>query len=336
MKHSLVIYFLLLSVPIFAQIRLEATGATAHDSLPPAIGHKSYLGSPHTLPAPQQTSVQEINWTKFGIASGLMAGSFVGLYFIEKSWWPDSDRTAFHIQDDPDYEKNYDKFGHGFGAYYTSHFFQEAFAWSGIDSSQSYLLGAVCGAMYEFYVEIEDGFGKSWGFSPGDAKADLIGASFFLLRNRVDFFRNFQYKWLYYPNADSLYFASHSTYNPIDDYEGQSYWFTADIHRMLPESWKDYWPMWLNLAFGIGGIGLETFDTNSPTGNPYDNRHKAYYLSLDFDMEKIIPESDIGIINFIRRGLSYWHLPAPAYRISPDPRFFVLFPFHMTIGSHAH
>jgi hypothetical protein len=305
---------------------------TAIDTLPPPIT-ASKAGIPSNTPTLEQG---KIDWNRFGVATGILAASITGLHFLQKSWWADSDRTAFHITDDPGYEKNFDKFGHAFGGYYTCHFFYEAYSWSGMDNSQATLLAGISGALYEFYVEIEDGFGKSWGFSPGDAKADLAGAAFFVLRNKIDFLKNFQYKWLFYPSGDTLYFQNHSSYNPIDDYEGQSYWFTADIHRMLPESAKEYWPKWLNLAFGIGGMNLESFDNNSPTGNVYDKREKAYYIGLDFDLEKIIPESDIGIINFIRRGLSYWHFPAPAYRISPDPRFFILFPFRMTIGSHAH
>jgi hypothetical protein len=314
----IILISLLACSPSFAQFAEK-------DSLPPPILHD--------YPSEYR---QKIDWGRFGIATGVLAASITGLHLLQKSWWPANEFIPFHITDDPEYENNFDKFGHGFGGYYTSFFFKEAFDWSGFDSSQSVLLGGLCGAMYEFYVEIEDGFHRGWGFSPGDAKADIAGATFFVLRNQIDFLRNFQYKWLFYPSGDTLYSKTHTSYNPIDDYEGQSYWFTADVHRMLPVNLKPYWPKWLNIAFGVGGINLESVDLNSPTGNVYDKRLKAYYIGFDFDMEKLIPESDIGILNFIRRGLSYWHLPAPAYRISPDPRFFVLFPFKMTIGSHAH
>jgi hypothetical protein len=332
-------YLLLFIISFFVAGSAAAQSPT--DSLPPAITKsRTGLNMQSNL---QISQPQEINWTRFGISTGVLAASITALHILQSSWWPESEFIPFHLYDDPDYEKNFDKFGHAFGGYYTSFFFKEAFDWSGFDSSQSVLLGAVCGALYESYVEIEDGFHRSWGFSPGDAKADIAGAAFFILRNRIDFLRNFQYKWLFYPVADSNYYKSHSSYNPIDDYEGQSYWLTADIHRMLPENLKQYWPKWLNLAFGIGGINLESNDTGHHIENgiivqndPYGLRQKAYYISLDFDMEKLIPESSIGILNFIRRGLSYWHLPAPAFRISPDPRFFVLFPFKMTIGSHAH
>jgi hypothetical protein len=312
------------------------------DSLPPAIGKsKAGIALNNDTTKPPILQKQEINWEKFAISTGVMAASITGLHILQyNSWWAldttNSDgeggsrpgRRAFHIADDPDYEHNFDKFGHFFGGYYTSHFFQEAFFWSGFDSSQSVLIGGICGALYELYVEIEDGFARDWGFSPGDAKADLAGAGFFILRNRIDFLRNFQYKWFYYPSGETPYIKD-QTINPLDDYGGQSYWLTADIHRMLPESAKQYWPKWLNIAVGTSRM----FVTRDSTSTDFYNQRKtAYYIGLDFDLEKLIPESDIGIINFIRRGLSYWRFPAPAFRISPDPRFFILFPFRMSIG----
>jgi hypothetical protein len=326
----LIILLLGYSVPLLAQERLAAL-----DSLPKAIG--STVTTDGLLqpaePVPVTRFVPgEINWPRFGIASGILATSIVGLHILQNNAWWANDRRSFHIYDDPIYKANFDKFGHLFAAYSTSYLFDEAFAWSGMDSAQSNLLGALCGATYELYVEIEDGYARDWGFSPGDATADLVGGAFYLLRNRVDFLRNFQYKLIYFPSYQSLHGSGDiagQSVNPIDDYGGQSYWITADIHRMLPESAKGYWPKWLNLAFGFGGynIGNEATSISDPTVKP----QIATYLGLDFDLEKIIPESNIGFINFLRRMLSYWHLPAPAFRLHPDPTFFVLFPLKMTI-----
>ena len=328
MRSLFVAAFLLLNGVVLAQSPISGSG---DDSLPPAIT----ASKPGITPASNtnksasfETPSQDINWVRFGITTGSLAAAITGLHILQyNSWWANQ-RGPFHIEDDPDYEHNYDKYGHAFGGYYTSHFFYEAYAWTGMDSSQATLLAGICGAMYEFYVEIEDGFAKDWGFSPGDAKADIAGAAFYVLRNRIDFLRNFQYKWFYYPSGEKPY-TKDQTLNPLDDYGGQSYWLTVDVHRMLPQPAKQYWPDWLNLALGVSRLYLP-FDSTST--DYYNQRKTAYYIGLDFDMERIIPESSIGIINFIRRGLSYWRLPAPAYRIYPDPRFFILFPLRMTIG----
>ncbi len=328
MKYFFVSVFLFFHSFVFAQ---SPNSGSATDNLPPPITQsKPGISTANNNPKPTTFDIppQDIDWAKVGIASGVLVASVTGLHILQyNSWWKNQ-RGPFHVEDDPDYEHNYDKYGHTFGAYYTSHFFQEAFTWSGMDSSQSTIIGGICGAMYEFYVEIEDGYARDWGFSPGDAKGDILGAGFFILRNRIDFLRNFQYKWFYYPSGEKPYIKD-QTLNPLDDYGGQSYWLTADIHRMLPSEAKKYWPNWLNVTVGVSRLYIPS---NSTAIDPFNQRKTAYYVGLDFDMEKIIPESSIGIINFIRRGLSYWRLPAPAYRIYPNPRLFILFPLQMTIG----
>lgn len=266
---------------------------------------------------------EDIDWNRFAISTGILGAAIGGIHILQyNSWWKDQ-RGPFHIYDDQDYKVNFDKYGHGFGAYYASHFFREAFTWSGFDDGQAVLLGAVSACLWEFYVEIEDGFAKTWGFSPSDALADIAGSAFYVARNRVPFLRNFQYKWTYFPSEQLL--NNHpDTRNPIDDYSGQYYWMVANINGLLPKSWQGVVPDWLGLAFGVGGDNLDALD--------WSQRKLAYYIALDYDLSKVIPESKFGILNFIRRALEYWHFPAPAFRIQPDPRFFILFPFRMSIG----
>src|SRR5579883_958170 len=202
MRTGIVIFLLVLCSTAYAQEThlLAASDTLPHAFMAPAPPHslvaQDDLATPiNLLPPPGQ-----IDWGRFGISSGVLAASIVGLHILQNNSWWANQRQSFHIYDDPIYQANFDKFGHMFGAYYTSHFFNEAFTWSNLDSAQADLLGALCGAMYEFYVEIEDGYAHDWGFSPGDATGDLVGATFFLLRNRIDFLRNFQYKWFYYPS----------------------------------------------------------------------------------------------------------------------------------------
>jgi hypothetical protein len=61
-------------------------------------------------------------------------------------------------------------------------------------------------------------------------------------------------------------------------------------------------------------------------------RYKTWLISLNYDFSKVFPESDIAIWRFFKCGLDYWHFPAPAYRIYPERKFFILYPFKMTIG----
>ncbi|MFI5264097.1 MAG: DUF2279 domain-containing protein [Candidatus Kapaibacterium sp.] len=294
--------------------------------------------SVRVLPAPITPSINRdsnISLTRVGVSAGLLAGAITALHIYQNNAWWANDRGKFHVIEDPSYQADFDKAGHTFGAYYSSHFFDEAFQWTGMDSGQATAFGALSGAIWEYYVEIEDGFANAWGFSRGDAKADLAGATFYLLRNRISFLRNFNYKWSYVPTDKLLKNQPDipgQSVNFIEDYGGQSYYLTMDIHAMLPKNVQQYWPSWLNLAIGVGGYNINSVNTDTRLGDAFIYRKKAWYISLDYDIEKIFPESDIPFLNFLRRSFNYWHFPAPAYRLYPDPRFFILFPFQMTIG----
>ncbi len=317
------------------------TGMNASDSTGGTPIMAPFHRSDHVLlehpgaPERVDTSVKPVvKWDRVAISFGSLAAA-VGLFHVYQSnaWWK-NDRTRFHVIEDPDYQAEFDKFGHTFGAYYSSHFFDEAYTWAGMDSATSTLLAAFSGALWEFYVEIEDGFASQWGFSRGDAKADILGATMFLARNRIPFLRNFQYKWSYFPSNKYLENKPDipgQSLNFIEDYGGQAYWFCFDIHGMLPEGLKQYWPKWLNLALGASGEYLEPLDNAHPD-HIFDLRHKAWQISLDYDIGKLLPDWDNGIWQFFKRGIDYWHFPAPAFRFYPEKRFFILYPFRMSIG----
>lgn len=303
------------------------------DTLSPRPTEIGRTGSESGLSDPDYAiGRSEIDWTRFAIATGGLTAVVAGLHIYQaNAWWSDQ-RTDFHVFDDPDYKDQFDKWGHAFGGYYSAHFFDEAFTWSGFNKLQSAALGATCAALWELYIEVEDGFARDWGFSHGDAIADLVGAGFFFARSQVPGLDNVGYKWMYWPSKQLLESRPDipgQTQTFIEDYAGQSFWVTLNVNGVLPEAAKPYWPDWLNLAVGVADYSLSA-PTDPVRG--FEDRKKAWMIALDYDLGKLIPESDYRILNFIRRALDYWHFPAPAMRIDPDPRFFILFPFRMTIG----
>ncbi len=286
--------------------------------------------STDSIPAP-------LSWSRVGITAGALTAGIVALHIYQNNAWWANERTKFHVIEDADYQADFDKLGHTFGGYYSSFFFDQAYHWAGLDSSQSALFGALSGALFEYYVEIEDGFASGWGFSRGDAKSDIAGATFYLLNQRVPILQNFRYKWFYTPTNKLIKDQPDiqgQTVNAIEDYGGQTYYLTADIHGLLPESLKPYWPQWINLALAISGYDINSVDLTS--GNPFDLRRKAWYLSLDYDLDKIIPPSSSGFLNFILHALGYWHFPAPAWRFYPSSAFYLTFPVSITIDHGLH
>ncbi len=294
------------------------------------------LDTTNPLPSADTSIRSGTDWTRIGITAGSLTAAITALHIYQLNAWWANRRAPFHVIEDGDYQVNFDKFGHLFGAYYSSYFFDEAYRWAGVDTAESAMLAALSGAFWEFYVEIEDGFASDWGFSRGDAKSDMLGAAFYLMTRRAPILRDIKYKWSYFPSYKYLHNQPDipgQTLNFIEDYTGQSYWFSLDVHAALKDAGvENAWPSWLRVALGASGDGLGPMDFNSPTGNPYDLRHLEWLVSLDYDLGSLIPESSSGFLNFVRRGLNYWHFPAPAYEFSPEHRFFILFPLKMTIG----
>jgi hypothetical protein len=298
------------------------------------------LRTPKASSAMQNTSIKpQLNWGRIGVTTGILTSTILAIHIYQNNAWWANERSGFHVIEDPGYQADFDKLGHMFGAYYSSYFFDYAYRWAGMDSLQASIFGALSGAFWEYYVEIEDGFAADWGFSRGDAKSDITGASFYLLTQNVPYLDDLRYKICYTPTNKLLKDQPDITgqsVNLIEDYGGQTYYLSADIHSLLPDSWKDYWPKWLNIAAACSGYDINTADVNSPSGNVFDLRKKAWYIALDYNLDKMIPESSSGFVNFIRTSLGYIHFPAPAWRFYPNKVFYWTFPVDITINHGLH
>ncbi len=248
----------------------------------------------------------------YNTLAGVGAATFaigVGVHIYQQNaWWKDQ-RTAFHFQNDPLYALGIDKVGHFYGGALLSHLFSGALEAGNMQSETAAIWGSVLSFAFQMYVEIEDGFGPDWGFSPGDAAADFLGAGFTLSQYYFPFLKNFQVKFSYYPSK-KLIDGLHKG-NSIDDYEGQKYWLSMRVKNLLPKPVSNAWPEWLNIAAGIGVKNLD----GSGGGQ------KNFYIGLDLDAEAIPLYG--GVWQFIKNSLNYIHFPMPGIRISGNTAFFV-------------
>ena len=92
----------------------------------------------------------------------------------------------------------------------------------------------------------------------------------------------------------------------LKDYNGQTYWLSANIWSFAKDS---NFPKWLNIAFGYGAEGM-LYGENLPTNAIPQNPFRQFYLSFDIDLVKIPTKSKFlksvfSVINFIK-------IPAPA------------------------
>ncbi len=248
-----------------------------------------------------------IDYTRLMIASGaaLAVGVTVHMYQAN-AWWQEQD-SKFRIVNDWEYARWIDKTGHFFGTNLIAHAFSGAYEAANFQAEESAIFSAASALAFELFIEIEDGFGPQWGFSPGDATADFLGASFYLSQYYFPYMKNFQPRVSYIPSQE---FKDNPDKIIIDDYEGQKYWVGMRMKNILPDKLAEYWPSFLMLSAGMGVSHLD-----GKGGGV-----SSFYLALDLDAEQIPLYG--GFWQFVKNTLNYIHFPMPGIRISPNTAFF--------------
>lgn len=254
--------------------------------------------------------LQKINYKILAGIGAVYLGTGIEINIYQHNAWWSSDRTSFHLQNDWVYALWLDKVGHFYAATLLAHTFSAGLEAGNVSLEQSAIYGSVLGMAFQLYVEVEDGFGAQWGFSPGDAYSDVLGSGYALAQYYYPFLKNFQFKFSYYPSL-KMREGLHKGI-AIDDYEGQKYWLSMKMKNLLPQSIAEYWPSFLDLAVGMGVENL----------NGRGGGQQEFYIALDFDAESI-PLYGKGW-QFIKNTLNYFHFPMPGIRITPKAAFFVL------------
>ena len=278
------------------------------------------------------SSWSKVDKTKFYILTGSLLGAGVFFHFTQQNAWWKGIRGPFNIKDDWDYACQLDKAGHFYGGMITARTVMECYSWTGVNRNTSIWIGAACGAAWQTYVEIEDGFSLQWGFSPTDFASDLLGAFYPVAQEYWEPLRAINLKFSYLPSSDlstgtwkkGIYaqptFVQKSTI--IDDYQGQMFWLTVNVNYFLPRDYKKYWPDWLQIALGYG---LSKWDGDQEAiGRKVTD--KELWLSFDYDIEKL--PGDTEFLRLVKKLFNQFHLPAPAIRLTPGPIWYGLFFAH--------
>jgi uncharacterized protein YfiM (DUF2279 family) len=239
--------------------------------------------------------------------TALSIGTLVAL---DKLWYSDYSRSSFHFINDNSQWKQMDKMGHVMTSYYVGKVGMEVLDWSGVSKKNQLIYGATFGFTFLTAVEILDGFSKKWGASWGDVLANASGTGLLvgqeLLWNEQRILLKYSFSQTDYAKQRPNVLGENFLQQALKDYNGQTYWLSANIWSFNKES---SFPKWLNVAFGYGAEGMlygETNSTNTFTQDPY----RQFYLSVDLDLTKIKTNSKFlktlfSTINFIK-------IPAPA------------------------
>ncbi|MCH7761364.1 hypothetical protein IIA15_08230, partial [candidate division TA06 bacterium] len=197
------------------------------------------------------------------------------------------------------------------------------FRWSGFSPKDARWGGVSTSLLHQIiFVEVQDGF-SHWGFSLSDAAADIVGAFYPLLQDRSSLINHFNWKWSYHPSTHGWqdYFNMRTLVKDLYenafhmDYNGMTFWLSADLHPLLPQSIKPYWPNFLNLALGYS---TEEMDIHK-NGSGYSE----LFLALDYDLRKLPGEGRFW--KGVKEVLNILHFPAPTLRITPDAVFYILY-----------
>ena len=257
-------------------------------------------------------------WVLGGVQASLWAGSFIAL---NKAWYANYPKAPFHFYNDGKEWLQMDKLGHAWSTYQISQHTSKIWQWSGMNHQKSVLIGTFSGMAYLSVIEILDGYSDKWGFSGYDVLANAAGAGLYGLQEIGWKEQRIQMKLSYMPvnygglkdRADQL-FGSGSVEKVLKDYNGQTYWLSANIKSFFPSS---NLPSWLNLAAGygastmLGGYENKWTDNNGNLITRFDiNRVRRFHLSLDIDLSRINTKNKkvatiLSLFNVVK-------LPAPS------------------------
>jgi hypothetical protein len=249
--------------------------------------------------------------------ASLYAASMTGLYQL---WYKKYPQSKFHFFNDNDEWLKMDKMGHFTTAYYISKAGYGSLKWTGLSENKSILYGGGIGIFYLTVVEILDGFSSQWGFSPGDMTANTLGSSLFIGQQLLWHEQRIQWKWSYHHSPYAKYrpdlLGDKFQEQWLKDYNGQTYWLSANIKSFLQKGNK--FPAWLNLAVGYGAEGMTGAARNSTVynGNPVPpfERYRQFYISGDIDLSRIKTSSKT--LNMILNAIGFIKFPFPALEFS--------------------
>ena len=162
-----------------------------------------------------------------------------------------------------------------------------------------------------------DGFSSEWGFSWGDFASNALGSGLYVGQDllwdeqRITLKYSFHQTRFAKQNPEKLGDGFIEEF--LKDYNGQTYWLSANLHSFFKESKL---PRWLNIAVGYGGEGMLTGRPNNSIFFTNQDRYRQFYLSLDLDLTRINTKSSFlrtvfSILNVIK-------IPAPTLEFNNE------------------
>ena len=250
--------------------------------------------------------------------AAIVTATLVGLNQV---WYADYPRSEFHFINDNAEWLQMDKVGHVFSSYHLGSLGANSLKWAGASRKSQLIYGSTLGLGFLTVVEIFDGYSANWGASVGDVAANVGGTALYvsqeLLWKEQRIVPKFSFHTTPYASARPNVLGSSLPEQILKDYNGQTYWLSANIHSIAKSSSI---PKWLNIAFGYGAEGMITGNDEfvNTIFLPESTRYRQFYLSFDLDLTKIKTKS-----HFIKTVLTVFNsikIPAPTFEIKGSGR----------------
>jgi len=166
-----------------------------------------------------------------------------------------------------------------------------------------------------------DGTQQLYGFAPSDLIADAAGALFAVAQQHAKALQYIKPVWSYRPTEAyrRRNLPGHGGQpRATTDYSGQTYWFSTDVHGLLPDGAKPFWPSFIRLS-----PGYSITDYVDPiTGGALRAKRKIV-VSLDLDPEQL--PGDNKVWRTIKHELAYFRIPGPTLQLTPGRKFFLAY-----------
>ncbi|SDB43849.1 Predicted lipoprotein [Flavobacteriaceae bacterium MAR_2010_188] len=228
-----------------------------------------------------------------GLIIGESSFAALSLLGLNQLWYKDYEQSKFHTIDDFDQWLQVDKIGHVYSSYQLGRLGANAQAWSGADQKQQLIYGATVGLGLLTVFEIFDGFSQEWGFSWGDMASNVAGTGIYvgqdLLWDEQRISLKYSFHQTEFAEQRPEILGNGLAQEFIKDYNGQTYWLSANIHSFSRQSKI---PNWVNIALGYSAKGMLTGDNESVNGMFVEQeRRRQYFISMDIDFTRIKTKS---------------------------------------------
>lgn len=242
------------------------------------------------------------------------------MWAVNQSKYINSVTTPFYWRNDNSHWLQVDKFGQFAASYRISQVSTNLFFWAGIEQKKAAAIGSIIGFSAISSFELFDGQNSLWGASFGDIAINALGAGLLYSQFYWKEPLALNIKMSTQPSIYANYFPEVLGRNRLErifnDYNAQTYWFTARLKSLVP---YDKIPEWLNIAVGYGANGM-LHETKNPlfdtSGNPIPNfdRYRQFYFSFDVDIRRI--KTKYPFVNAVFKNFGFIKIPSPTLEFS--------------------